>query len=106
MAGNGAAANSPSTMFPALKPLEERVERAKLEQALAEANVATIKAQLPSLEGEVAHDTVVMSDKTSGLARVLVQLDSLTLADDIADRALAGAYAATEEGKRSYMFHV
>jgi hypothetical protein len=103
-------AATPGDRFPLLKPLEESVERAKLRQALVEANAATLKAQLPSFDGEVQQDTVVMSDKTSGLARVLVQFDSSTLADDIADRALMSARASTTASARkkrpTYVFHV
>jgi hypothetical protein len=99
------APTSPSDRFPALKPLEESVERAKLRQALAEADAAALKAKLPSLDVDIAQDAVVISDKTTGLARVLVQLDSDTLADDIADRALDAARAATSADHK-YVFHV
>ena len=106
MAAANETPKSPGDRFPALKPLEESVERAKLRQALAEANAAELEANLPSLDVEIQHDAVVMSDKTTGLARVLVQLDSLTLADDIADRALDSAFEASDAGKRSYAFLV
>lgn len=113
------AALSVGERFPSLRQLEEDVERAKLEQALAEARVAgskagiptgavdqaklekelaeaqaaAAKAKLPTLDVDVARDTVGMSDKTTGIASVLVQFDSIALADDIAELALDAARA-------------
>src|SRR6476659_1487384 len=103
-----ATAGSVSDRFPALKQLEEDVERAKLEQALAEARTATGKAKLPSLDVSLTPDTVATSDKTTGLARVLVQSAAVTLADDIADICLDAASRVTPAsgGRRSYIFRV
>jgi hypothetical protein len=90
------------------KPLEETVARAKLEKELAETRAATSKAKLPSLDFEVAKDTVAFSDKTTGLARAFVQMDTVALADDIADLALDAARGHTTEvaGRRRYHFRV
>ncbi len=90
--------------FPALKRLEEDVERAKLDQALAEARSKALRAKLPSLDVDVERDTVDVSDESSGLARVLVQTDTVALADDIADLALEAARAATKPQGNSYSY--
>jgi hypothetical protein len=79
--------------FPALKELEEVVERAKLEQGLAEARAAKVKAHLPDVDVDIKQDTATVGDKT-GLARVLVQMDTVALADDVADIALDAAREA------------
>lgn len=94
--------------FPALKPLEEQVERAKLHQALAETRAATTKAQMPDLDAELGKDTATVGDKSTGLARVLVQMDSMALADDLADLALDAARSSTDEvdGRRTYVLRV
>ena len=96
--------------FPNLKQLEEDVERAKLEKALAEARAATAVAkqpkppELPEFDLEVAADTVTKSDYVTGLARVLVQMDAIAVADDIADAALIAARNAGNA--RKYRFRV
>ena len=90
--------------FPALKRLEEDVERAKLDQALAEARSKALRAKLPSLDVDVERDAVDISEKSSGLARVLVQTDTVALADDIADLALEAARAATKPQGNSYSY--
>jgi hypothetical protein len=118
--------------FPALAQLEEDAERAKLQRALAEAQAATIKAKLPStdverakldqalaeaqaarakalapnLDVEIARDTVAQSEKTTGLARVLVQMDSPVLADDIAEVTLAAAREVGEPVNGRYHYAV
>jgi hypothetical protein len=95
--------------FPALKPLEEDVERAKLDQALAEARTKTITAKLPSLDVELTRDTVTAADKTTGLARVLVQMCSSVLADDVAGLALDAARESTgpdSQQKRCYRIRI
>ena len=85
--------------FPRLKQREEAVERAKLDQALSEARAATAKANVPDLDVEIARDSLAVSDKATGLARVFVQMDAIALADDIADITLdAARKAATEDG--------
>lgn len=103
----------PEELYPALLSLAEQTARAKLRKELAEAEQAALKAKLPSLDVEVEHDTVVVSDKTTGLARVCVQLDSLTIANDLADRALDAARAATDasaskakSSRRKYTFRI
>jgi hypothetical protein len=94
--------------FPSLKPLEELTERAKLEKARAEAQAGALKAKLPSLDLKVTEGSVTQSDKTTGLARVLVQMDSELVADHIAIRALDGACGATSSQgtERKYAFRV
>lgn len=118
-AENAQASAGIAERFPALKQLEEDTERAKLEQARAEARAATVKAKLsnvdadrakldqavveaqaatakaltPKLDVELARDTVAFTDKTTGLARVLVQMDTVALADDVAEFALDAARA-------------
>lgn len=49
---------------------------------------AAQSSDTPELDLEVTKDTVTRGDKTSGLGRVLVQVDSIALADDIAKIAL------------------
>lgn len=94
--------------FPNLKQLEEDVERAKLDQALAEARAATASAKQPKqpdLSGlGVTPETVTKSDYVTGLARVFVQMDAMALADDIADAALNAAREKNEA--RTYRFRV
>lgn len=110
MAGEAAAeTKSVSDRFPALRPLEEDVERAKLDQALAEARSKAVTAVLPSTEVEVARDTVTATDKTTGLAQVLVQMCSAEQARDVASLALDAARDSTEPGanqKRRYKMRV
>jgi hypothetical protein len=103
----GQAPSSVGDRFPALKQLEENVERAKLEQSLAEARAKTTTAKLPDLDVELARDSVTVSDKTTGLASVLVQMDAIALADDIADIALdAARRAATGDGATSRTYNI
>jgi hypothetical protein len=133
MADNNQPSASVGDRFPVLKQLEEDAERAKLEQALAEARAATVKASLPTadverakldkeqaeaeaarmkallpdLDVEVAKDTVTRSDKTSGLAPVLMQMDSEPIADDIAEVALDMARNKASDTKSfAYVFRV
>src|SRR4051794_40167877 len=74
--------------FPALRPLAERVERAKLNQALAEAHAAAATAQLPKFDAAVESDTVTGGDKGTALAGVLAQGPAAGLADDLAEIVL------------------
>jgi hypothetical protein len=97
MADDKAAAETKAVgdRFPALKQLEEDVERAKLDQALVEARSKALAAKVPNLEVELGQDTVTQAEKTTGLARVLVQQCSSVLADDVAGLALDAARRAT-----------
>ncbi len=96
--------------FPNLKQLEEDVERANLDQALAEARAATASAKqpkppdMPNLDLKVAPDTVTKIDYVTGLARVFVQMDAMALADDIAEATLNAARKAGHA--RRYKFRV
>jgi hypothetical protein len=92
--------------FPALKRLEEEVERAKLDEALATAQAKTLQAKLPSLDADVSRETADVSATSTGLARVLVQMDTAALADDIADLALDAARAATTPQDNGYSYVV
>jgi hypothetical protein len=105
---NEEAPKAVSDRFPGLRQLEEDVERAKLNQALTEARAATTKAKLPNTDVDLTSDTVSVSDKTTGLAQVLVQQNSIALADDIADIALDAARAAVDSSSkgRTYTFRV
>lgn len=118
MAQDEKSTSTPSVgdRFPALRQLEEDVERAKLERALAEARAGKAAAiqpqepappeppELPKLDLDVAADTVAKSDYVTGLARVFVQMDAIALADDIADAALNAARGAG--AARKYTFRV
>jgi hypothetical protein len=109
-AADGSASKGPAgrDRFPALKSLEEQVERTRLEQALAEARAAKLQAALPDFNVEIARDTAAFGDKTTGLAPMLVQHDAIALADDIADLVLDAARdaATADSNKRKYSFTV
>lgn len=95
--------------FPALKPLEEDVERAKLDQALAEARSKAVTAVLPSTDVAIARDAVTATDKTTGLAHVLVEMCAAGHALDVALLALDAARDSTqptENQKRRYRIRV
>lgn len=71
--------------FPALKGLEEQVERTRLQQASAEARAATVRAARPDFKVDIARDTETFGDKTTDVARMLVQHEAVVLADYTAD---------------------
>ena len=103
-----AANGSPSIgdRFPALRGLEEDVERAKLAQALAEAQAARITAMLPEGQPTFGTDSVTSSDNMTGLATVLAQNCALRLSWDVAAIVLDAARARTAaaDGRRHYRF--
>jgi hypothetical protein len=110
MAGNDAGdadKKGVGDRFPALKQLEEDAEREKLNQAVAEARAKALTAKLPSAKVELARDTVTAGEKTTGLARVLVQMCSSVLADDVAELTLDAARESTDaQGERSYRIRI
>ncbi len=122
MAGAEDDAQVPSAVgdrFPALRGLEEQVERARLAQALAQAEAATATAAVPKFDVALESDTVTSSDKTTALVSVLTQGPAGWLAHDIAGIALDAAlreaeaiaaalqeFEAEVESERSYRFFV
>src|SRR3954468_7100307 len=106
MAGDEAPKTPVGERFPDLKDDEEADEKAKLHQAQAEAVAATVKSLPPSFDATPARDTTAFGDKTTGLAAVLVQQCTVTLADDIADHVLDAARRAAAEGAKNFRIRV
>jgi hypothetical protein len=100
-----AAPKAVSDRFPKLKQLEEDAERAKLEQARDEASVARAKALIPDLDVDVTRDTITESEKTTGLARILLQRDSELLAHNIAVFALNAARVGSDPNAGPHRAH-